>query len=276
MQQQQPVLAFFIGDPEPAWLTPDIKQRFLDANSGNVKAATQQAQRTHTWRQTWQVDSVLDRPCPQEPLFHQAFPTYTLLDENAEGHAVIYVPLEHVVALYNEYLVKVAAPKPLPAGGQVQIYDLSGFKLSFFNLQMFTLFKMLVRFISYYPGRAHASLVINAPAYFAYPWKLMSALLDEKIKQRINVVSSAQEVLPELIHHFGGLDNVPAAWGGSNTTALEFHPAHLRSLEFVAGLNAKQAAPQQPLPDDDLVNSSLLHHDDIDARIGSTMDGQHG
>jgi hypothetical protein len=39
--------------------------------------------------------------------------------------------LEDHLALINEYLVKRAAPDPLPAGSQVQIYDLAGFKLSY-------------------------------------------------------------------------------------------------------------------------------------------------
>jgi hypothetical protein len=39
--------------------------------------------------------------------------------------------LEEHLALINEYLVKRAAPDPLPAGSQVQIYDLAGFKLSY-------------------------------------------------------------------------------------------------------------------------------------------------
>jgi hypothetical protein len=39
--------------------------------------------------------------------------------------------LEDLLALINEYLVKRAAPDPLPAGSQVQIYDLAGFKLSY-------------------------------------------------------------------------------------------------------------------------------------------------
>jgi hypothetical protein len=39
--------------------------------------------------------------------------------------------LEDHLALINEYLVRRAAPDPLPAGSQVQIYDMSGFKLSY-------------------------------------------------------------------------------------------------------------------------------------------------
>lgn len=38
--------------------------------------------------------------------------------------------------------------------------------------------QLLVRFGHYYPERLHRALVINAPAWFSYPWKLMSAFLD--------------------------------------------------------------------------------------------------
>jgi hypothetical protein len=38
--------------------------------------------------------------------------------------------------------LQVAAPRPLPGGSQVQIYDLAGFKLSMVNSELITLFKV--------------------------------------------------------------------------------------------------------------------------------------
>lgn len=38
--------------------------------------------------------------------------------------------------------MQVAAPKPIPAGFQIQIYDLAGFKLSYVMGDMFSLFKV--------------------------------------------------------------------------------------------------------------------------------------
>lgn len=38
--------------------------------------------------------------------------------------------------------LQVAAPRPLPGGSQVQIFDLEGFKLSMVNGELITLFKV--------------------------------------------------------------------------------------------------------------------------------------
>jgi hypothetical protein len=41
---------------------------------------------------------------------------------------------------------------------------------------------MLGRFVQYYPARVHSAFVINAPGWFATPWKLLSSFLDAKTK----------------------------------------------------------------------------------------------
>lgn len=52
-----------------------------------------------------------------DAIYHTTPATITLRD------------LELHLTLINEYLVKVAAPDPLPAGAQVLLFDLTGFKL---------------------------------------------------------------------------------------------------------------------------------------------------
>jgi hypothetical protein len=42
--------------------------------------------------------------------------------------------------------------------------------------------QMLGRFVQYYPARVHSAFVINAPGWFATPWKLLSSFLDAKTK----------------------------------------------------------------------------------------------
>ena len=41
---------------------------------------------------------------------------------------------------------------------------------------------MLGRFVQYYPERVHAAFAINAPRWFATPWKLLSSFLDANTK----------------------------------------------------------------------------------------------
>jgi hypothetical protein len=40
------------------------------------------------------------------------------------------------------YCCQVAAPRPLPGGSQVQVFDLAGFKLSMVNSELITLMKV--------------------------------------------------------------------------------------------------------------------------------------
>uniref|UniRef100_A0A383VP05 CRAL-TRIO domain-containing protein n=1 Tax=Tetradesmus obliquus TaxID=3088 RepID=A0A383VP05_TETOB len=257
-----------VSDPEPSWLHPDNKQRFLNAKP-TLEASREQAVRTHRWRQRCNVDSVLTRPCDGFEKISATFPTYTLLDNSPDGHAVVLMKVgcikdlcdlvfnppdgvgvtleqvEQALALFNEYLVHVAAPNPLPAGFQVQFYDMEGFKLSYVMGDMLTLFKLLVRFGHYYPERLHQALVINAPAWFSYPWKLMNAFLDANTSAKVVVVGSPKSALATIAHHMGGIANVPAAWGGKNTTPIPEYPAHRRMIEFARRLNAGE----QPLQD---------------------------
>jgi hypothetical protein len=62
--------------------------RFLNAKP-TLEASREQAQRTHRWRQRCNVDSVLTRPCDGFEKISATFPTYTLLDNSPDGHAVV-------------------------------------------------------------------------------------------------------------------------------------------------------------------------------------------
>lgn len=55
---------------------------------------------------------------------------------------------------------------------------------------------------------------------------------------KVVVVGSPKQALPELCHHMGGMERVPAAWGGTNATPLEAYPANVRMLAFGRALNA--------------------------------------
>lgn len=51
-------------------------------------------------------------------------------------------------------------------------------------------------------------------------------------------MGSPKSALATIAHHMGGIDNVPVAWGGNNTTPLPEFPAHKRMMEFARRLNA--------------------------------------
>lgn len=62
--------------------------RFLNAKP-TLAASREQAQRTHRWRVRCSVDTVLQRPCPGFEKISVAFPTYLLLENSPDGHAVM-------------------------------------------------------------------------------------------------------------------------------------------------------------------------------------------
>eukprot|EP00878_Enallax_costatus_P017539 GHUV01018424.1.p1 GENE.GHUV01018424.1~~GHUV01018424.1.p1 ORF type:complete len:491 (+),score=185.01 GHUV01018424.1:369-1841(+) len=81
-------LPTLVSDPEPAWLTTDTKQRFLNLNS-SIQAACTQAQRTHKWRAKMHIDNILSKPCPWYSQVLAALPTYLLAENTEDGNAVV-------------------------------------------------------------------------------------------------------------------------------------------------------------------------------------------
>jgi hypothetical protein len=69
--------------------------RFLNAKP-TLEASREQAVRTHRWRQRCNVDSVLTRPCDGFEKISATFPTYTLLDNSPDGHAVVMMKVRAV------------------------------------------------------------------------------------------------------------------------------------------------------------------------------------
>jgi hypothetical protein len=67
-----------------------------------VRGAKQNARSTHEWRQKFHVDSAFERPVPYHSAVTTAFPTYTLMDESPDGHAVLYTKVRLPYTLMNE------------------------------------------------------------------------------------------------------------------------------------------------------------------------------
>eukprot|EP00882_Tetradesmus_deserticola_P003015 GHRQ01003201.1.p2 GENE.GHRQ01003201.1~~GHRQ01003201.1.p2 ORF type:complete len:209 (+),score=101.09 GHRQ01003201.1:336-962(+) len=208
----------------------------------------------------------MTRPAPHFHALSGLLPIH-VLGVSPEGHAVIVVKtsgakamvdavfkgkdstltpaqLEDHLALVNEFLVKAAAPDPLPAGSQVQIYDLAGFKLSYaMGGDIMSLFQLLMEFGTYYPERLHQAIILNAPSWFNVPWKMITSFLDANTRAKIVVVRSPGAALQQLSHHLHGEANVPVAWGGKCALPFEQYPGHRQLLQLVEKLNAGSGGP---------------------------------
>ena len=88
--------------------------------------------------------------------------------------------------------------------------------------------------------------VINAPGYFQVPWKLAGTFLDPNTRAKVSVVCDPRDALPQLEAALGGRARVPKAWGGDCDVPLEFYPANVAMLEYVAQLNAGTVPDNAP------------------------------
>lgn len=73
--------------------------------------------------------------------------TKELCDAIFQSSAPQFTPddFETHLTLLNEYLTRVAAPEPLPAGCQVLLFDMAGFKFSYLMGDSFKLFQVMPR-----------------------------------------------------------------------------------------------------------------------------------
>lgn len=60
--------------------------------------------------------------------------------------------------------------------------------------------QILVRFGHYYPERLKQALVINAPGWFTYPWKLLSSFLDANTRCGTELLYLDQRHLTAVMH----------------------------------------------------------------------------
>jgi hypothetical protein len=80
--------------------------------------------------------------CPQPATRRLLLPTRCLQAHAYYNAATLRCILLLLLLLLLVVLLQVAAPNPLPAGFQVQLYDMEGFKLSYVMGDMLTLFKV--------------------------------------------------------------------------------------------------------------------------------------
>lgn len=68
---------------------------------------------------------------------------------------------------------------------------------------------------AYYPETLGVYLVVNAPGFFPFAWRLVKGFLDEKTQRSVKVVNKAEQyqTLSELIDE----ENIPTFLGGKCT-----------------------------------------------------------
>ena len=187
---------------------PDgIPTRFLLMHSGNRAAAKQSLDAAIQWRRKHQIDNILNIPHPKFDLCKAVYPHY-FLGRNHDGH-VVFVQhparinlqrardnqlseeelLMHYVYV-NEYLWQIVEADNALAT-MTSVIDLQGLNLGILRqMDILNFVKVFVSTMdSYYPQRAHQTLVVNTPKWFQTIYKLLSPLMRDTTKAKISILS---------------------------------------------------------------------------------------
>ena len=201
---------------------PDgIPARYVAMHNGNRELAAKSLEASLEWRKDNKIDTILARPHTKFDLCKQVFPSY-FLGRDPEDHVIFLQRpalmdlelakrnklkkedlLEHYIYV-NEYLWQVLeADKPL--GTMVSVLDLSGLNMSVLRKREYIEFlKLFVKTMdSHFPQRAHKTLIINSPKWVGTIYRLVSPLLREETKSRIEIVSKSKKQDEALKRYLG-------------------------------------------------------------------------
>ena len=201
---------------------PDgIPTRYLRMQQNNREAAAEALQDTLLWRKQHHVDTLLKSPHEIFDRCKEVFPHYFLGRDSEDNVVFLQRPalmnielghynnitaedlLMHYVYV-NEYLWQVLeGSKPL--GQMVSIIDLTGLHLGVLRKREYIDFLKL--FVStmdaHYPQRAHKTLVLNSPRWFNALYKLVSPMLRESTKAKIEIHSPSHNQDEAILHVLG-------------------------------------------------------------------------
>ena len=82
-----------------------------------------------------------------------------------------------------------------------------------------------------FPGYLHKVLIINAPSVITFLTPLLSAFLDARDMERMEILGA--DYMPKLLEHFD-IDQIPAEFGGKNPEPV-FDDLELKHEQIVIG-----------------------------------------
>jgi hypothetical protein len=207
---------------------PDgIPTRFIKMHSGKRDLAKQALAATLEWRQEQKIDQILNTPQLKFDLAKAVFPHY-FLGRDMDDHVVF---LQHPARLdlerarkndlkeddllmhyvfVNEYLWQVME-KSSPLATMTSIIDLQGLHLGVLRQTdiIFFIKKFVSTMDSYYPQRAHKTMLLNAPKWFNAIYKLLKPLMRETTRSKIAIYTRGK-AQDEALNQYLGADAVKA------------------------------------------------------------------
>lgn len=201
---------------------PDgIPTRYMLMQRDHRDAALKALRSTLEWRKEHDIDHLLGKPQPKFDLCKTVFPHY-FVGRDKDGH-VVFVQRPALVNLdkayanglteeellmhyvyVNEYLWQVVSADD-PFGTMTSIIDLTGLNMGV--LKRRDLIGFVKKFVStmdaHYPQRSHKTLLVNAPKWFHLLYKLISPMLRETTKAKIEIHSKGKRQDKALKRYLG-------------------------------------------------------------------------
>jgi CRAL/TRIO domain len=187
---------------------PDgIPRRYLKMQHNKREQAKKALDATIEWRKQHNVDTILARPHPKFDVCKDVFPHYFCGHDDSNHVILLQRPglinlslarangltgeelLFHYV-YEMEYLWQVIE-KDNPDATMTSVIDLTGLNASVLRKpELLAVAKMFVTTMDgHFPQRSHRTFLINAPKWFGAIYKLLSPLLRESTKEKIQIFS---------------------------------------------------------------------------------------
>jgi hypothetical protein len=198
---------------------PDsIPNRFLRMQNGNKEKAKEAFLNTKQWRSDNQIDTILNRPHIQFDVCKAILPHY-FLGYDPKGHIIFCqrpgfanVNLMHEknvsendLLMHYAYVLEFCwnILEPHPDQIMTSVLDLTGVSFSKAR-EMLAFTKQFVSMMSkHYPQRSFKTLIINAPGWFGALYRVISPLLRESTRLKIQIHSSGTKQEQVLIKYLG-------------------------------------------------------------------------
>jgi hypothetical protein len=229
---------------------PDgIPGRWLRMQKGHREKAKEALQATLEWRRDQNVDIILSKPHVKFDVCKRVLPHY-FSGRDATGH-VIFVQrpgkiqtslaeannvtnddlLYHYVFVL-EYCWNEIEPRPDQT--MTSVIDLGG--LHFHKVRkMLHFVKQFVNMMSqHYPQRSYKTLLINSPKWFGATYRMISPMLRESTRSKIEILSGGTRQREILIKYLGNHAPKELLYGDSSDTlvvAEEDHTGPHSSME---------------------------------------------
>ncbi|OEU19489.1 CRAL/TRIO domain-containing protein, partial [Fragilariopsis cylindrus CCMP1102] len=75
----------------------------------------------------------------------------------------------------------------------INVIDLKGLSISSLTHETMDVIKLSSKISDFFPETLHCMLIINAPSFFSFAWKIIKKLIDPRTASRIQLFSSSNE-----------------------------------------------------------------------------------